>query len=720
MLRIASLARDSTPWRQTRIFHVFSAHALPRKAPKIGIGASSNSPEYTGLESERLVDVSNTVAKSTEPPSRQPRRSQSLEEAILDTDTPIEFSGKVHAQARMPIVLLKGHMNRASTHMDARSIDRIIYPQTKSQEPQVDPIRSSSQVNEEPSKLQQELPDKSLWTAIPDVSPVVIMRPGFIYEGWGYYNRTFTTHRVRMISKAAVRDLVLRPASLYEAIDLLRGVDRNAGQSRQLARALEQWQVRLNARGDTTAKALFPSDNFLPGNIFGATTNALRSALMLRKTSGVFGPQTTAFRLVHGEGDGLGGLVIDVYGSVVVIESSAMWAECHRLEIEAATRKFLSHATKILWRRQYYRLIEDGLVNRRLKKPRHLDEQSVLAQSSEWTEGIFRAVHIRDLRSSYGLEIDSDLGRALLRIKESGSISRAHKDADQQTASASKSRGKGRKGKSKTNDPIIPGQAEAPIEPVQVVEQGMVLQVDVMKGQKTGTYLDQRDNRAYIQSIAKGRRVLDLFCGEGGFSVAAALGGASYVHAVDESGRAIRAAERNAALNGVGTAGVKFEKNVVNRFLYNHKWSIMQKSAPSVSGNETTSKQAKQGKGPRLNPFDVVILDPPSIVRNRDDMPRAINFLKDGIASGSRMLDPTKGGLVVQFTCSRQLIATPKNEESVYEALRNALRSEWDGQMNIALVKTLHAGADHPLDAGRKNDYLRGWVFAVVPYSTMP
>ena len=185
----------------------------------------------------------------------------------------------------------------------------------------------------------------------------------------------------------------------------------------------------------------------------------LRRAFELRKTAGLLRPDNNAFRLVHGEGDFLPGLVVDVYGHTAIMQA---------------------HSPGMHFARN---LIAKSLV--------------------EFEAGWIRNVYYKS---------------------ETTLPYKAHLDPQ--------------------NDYII-GQ----YEDNKAMENGLSFYVDWLKGQKTGFFIDQRDNRSLLEHYAKGRTVLNMFCYTGGFSVYALRGGAKAVHSVDSSEKAIRLTEANVALN---------------------------------------------------------------------------------------------------------------------------------------------------------------------------
>jgi 23S rRNA (cytosine1962-C5)-methyltransferase len=167
--------------------------------------------------------------------------------------------------------------------------------------------------------------------------------------------------------------------------------------------------------------------------------------------------------------------------------------------------------------------------------------------------------------------------------------------------------------------------------PVPFLEHGLHFEADVIHGQKTGHFLDQRDNRVMVGAMSRGARVLDMFSCTGGFSVHAAAGGARVVHSVDASPYAIEAARRNMALN---------------------------QSRPEVAAcrHETTVGEAfatlESMTGQRRR-YDIVVVDPPSFAQNKDSVARAISAYERLAALATVLVE--RDGLLVQASCSSRV-----------------------------------------------------------------
>lgn len=211
----------------------------------------------------------------------------------------------------------------------------------------------------------------------------------------------------------------------------------------------------------------------------------------------------------------------------------------------------------------------------------------------------------------------------------------------------------------------------------EIDEYGVKYHVDVAGGQKTGFFLDQRDNRALVASLSKGKRVLNCFCYTGGFSIAAAKGGAASVESLDISDDAIAMAARNAELNGVADKCQWEAANVFDRL-------------PQYVREERR--------------YDVVILDPPAFTKSKASIPGAIRGYKEINLRALKLIEP--GGYLVTCSCSHHMdIDTFKS--LVQDAANDAHR-------RTRVVTIQGAGPDHPLLlAAPETDYLKCMVIEV-------
>lgn len=296
---------------------------------------------------------------------------------------------------------------------------------------------------------------------------------------------------------------------------------------------------------------------------------AVEARLALLDLSG-----TDSYRLVHGEGDGLPGVVVDLYAGHVVLK-----------------------------------LYSSGLTP-------------------------YRALLVEALKASVP-GIKSVIGR--------DEVGRDDADVDEE-------RGNGK---------LLWG-AEPP-EFVSIEERGAKFQVDVWKGQKTGFFLDQRENRYLIRRLADGRDVLNCFCFSGGFSVNAALGGAKSVFSVDQDADAIALARENFQRNGLPAENHDFLAADVFELLASFK---------------------KEGRT-----FDLIILDPPAFAKTQ----RAVQAAIDGYASLNRQALALlrKGGLLATASCSARV--SP-------EAFMGAVREgAFNAGVELSLVEERYQPPDHPV-----------------------
>ena len=216
---------------------------------------------------------------------------------------------------------------------------------------------------------------------------------------------------------------------------------------------------------------------------------------------------------------------------------------------------------------------------------------------------------------------------------------------------------------------IVPDQ-------VAMKENGITFMVDVKNGQKTGFFLDQKENRAAIEPFCRGAKVLDCFCHNGSFSLHAAKFGASNVLGVDISEEAVEVCRENARINGLDAA--KFE--VHNCF--DHL-------------RELTDAKEK---------FDLVILDPPAFTKTRSAVEGALRGYKEINLRGLKLVK--EGGFLVTCSCS-QHVSPAQFQEVVNQAAR-------DSKKRVRLVENRTQGHDHPiLPASAETQYLKCMILQV-------
>jgi 23S rRNA (cytosine1962-C5)-methyltransferase len=200
------------------------------------------------------------------------------------------------------------------------------------------------------------------------------------------------------------------------------------------------------------------------------------------------------------------------------------------------------------------------------------------------------------------------------------------------------------------------------------------IEIDLLDGQKTGLYLDQLDAHASVAQWAKGKRVLDCFCNQGGFALACAKAGAESVTAVDISESAIEATKRNAELNGL-------EINAIKANAFDFLKSCEDK-------------------------YDVVILDPPSFTRNKKTLNDAMRGYKEIHLRGLKLLEDN--GILSTFCCS--------HHASRELFLKNVVSASVDAKRTVRLIKNHSQRLDHPvLPAIPETEYLKGFTFQLTP-----
>lgn len=209
-----------------------------------------------------------------------------------------------------------------------------------------------------------------------------------------------------------------------------------------------------------------------------------------------------------------------------------------------------------------------------------------------------------------------------------------------------------------------------------VLEYGNKFGVDWIGGQKTGFFIDQRENRRLVQQYSSKQRVLNMFGYTGGFSVYALRGGATEVHTVDSSGRAIELAVKNIELN-----------------------------FPDDNRNRSHCSEVYDFFRDAKSKYDIVILDPPAFAKNRKSLNNALQAYKRLNARAMEFIEP--GGMLFTFSCS-QLVGKKEFRQAVYSA---ALESGREGR----IMHVLSQPPDHPVSIYHpEGDYLKGLVLQVI------
>lgn len=312
----------------------------------------------------------------------------------------------------------------------------------------------------------------------------------------------------------------------------------------------------------------------------------LSGALRLRKALQLTGrADNNIYRLVHGEGDRLPGLVIDVYGKTAVMQAHSVGMHMSREQIA------------------------DALI--------------------EASEGLIENVYYKS-ETTLPFKADLHQENGFLRGHDEGNVA---------------------------------------------VENGLKFHIDWLRGQKTGFFVDQRENRSLLEHYAKGRNVLNMFCYTGGFSVYAMRGGANLVHSVDSSAKAIDLTRANAEMNFPGDARHEAFAEDAFKFL----------------------EQAGSN-------YDLIVLDPPAFAKHKDALPRALKGYTRLNAIAFRKIKP--GGIVFTFSCS-QAVNKDQFRLAVFTAAAQSGR-------HVRILHQLHQPADHPINIYHpEGEYLKGLVLEV-------
>ena len=227
----------------------------------------------------------------------------------------------------------------------------------------------------------------------------------------------------------------------------------------------------------------------------------------------------------------------------------------------------------------------------------------------------------------------------------------------------------------------------APIEPedgyliggennsFKAVESGLQFQVDWLRGQKTGFFIDQRENRLLLEKYSKDKSVLNMFCYTGGFSVYALRGGAKSVHSVDSSAKAIELTDKNIAID-----------------------------FPEAINHASFAEDAFKFLNEKRAEYDLIILDPPAFAKHRDAVRNALKGYKRLNHKALEQIKP--GGILFTFSCS-QVISKDQFRLAVFSAAAEAKR-------NVRILHQLTQPADHPINIYHpEGEYLKGLVLYV-------
>ena len=312
----------------------------------------------------------------------------------------------------------------------------------------------------------------------------------------------------------------------------------------------------------------------------------IATAYDMRQSIGIASREDNdTFRLIHGEGDNLPGLVIDIYGDTAVMQAHSVGMHVCRDEIAAALQEVIGDRVKNI----YY-------------------------------------------KSDTTLPYKADLNQ------ENGYIV----------------------GKSSSN---------------VATEYGLKFHIDWLRGQKTGFFIDQRENRSLLEKYSKGRKLLNMFCYTGGFSIYALRGGAELVHSVDSSAKAIDLTNANVELN------------------------FPEDKRHAAYAEDAFDYLDKMGDN-----YDLIILDPPAFAKHRDSLRNALIGYRRLNAKAIEKIKP--GGIIFTFSCS-QAVSKENFRTAVFTAAAMAKR-------NVRILHQLTQPADHPVNIYHpEGEYLKGLVIYV-------
>lgn len=341
-------------------------------------------------------------------------------------------------------------------------------------------------------------------------------------------------------------------------------------------------QGHFQSGGSISIRILSFSDSSIDRNFW---IEKFKQAIQYRQTFNIPSAHTNAYRLIHGEGDGLPGLIIDIYNNIGVIQ-------CHSIGMYLSAQ-----------------LIGDAL-----------------------TEAL-------------GASIDTIFLRAKDTLPKAFAFG--------------------------VEDRFLMGSMRTTI----ISENGVLYNIDVISGQKTGFFLDQRDNRALVGKFSQGKEILNCFCYTGGFSLLALQGGAHNVDSVDISQKAVDLMENNITLN---------------KFTGTHQ------------GICADVLQFLSNKDPKQ--YDVVIVDPPAFAKSLHKRHNAVQAYKRLNALALQKVKP--GGLLFTFSCS-QVVGTQLFYDTIVAA-------GLESGKQIRVMQSLSQGADHPINLYHpEGHYLKGIMLYV-------
>ena len=332
--------------------------------------------------------------------------------------------------------------------------------------------------------------------------------------------------------------------------------------------------------GSITVRVLSFSDVEIDDSFWA---NRLQSALQMRLAIGLAdSPVNNTYRLVHGEGDHLPGLIIDVYGQTAVMQA-------HSIGMHLCRKQIADQLVQVM--------------GERIKNVYYKSETTLPYMEPE--NGFL-----------YG-------------------------GSDENIA----------------------------------IENGLKFYVDWLRGQKTGFFVDQRENRSLLEQYARGKRVLNMFCYTGGFSFYAMRGGAKLVHSVDSSAKAIELTNRNVTLN-----------------------------VPDDPRHKAICDDAFKFLDAAKDQYDLIVLDPPAFAKHRGALHNALKGYTRLNQKAFQIIQP--GGLLFTFSCS-QVVTKEHFRHAVFTAAALARRK-------VRILHQLHQPADHPVNIYHpEGEYLKGLVLYV-------
>ena len=347
------------------------------------------------------------------------------------------------------------------------------------------------------------------------------------------------------------------------------------------------WQV-----GSIAVRLLAFGTGELPAHFW---QERIAAAYAMRRRLGLLREDNTIYRLIHGEGDCLPGLVVDIYGETAVVQAHSVGMHLCRHEIADAIVETVKEVKAV-----YYKSDDTLPFKAEISEPK------------------------------VGYLVESR--------------------------------------KSKVESP----------EEYWATENGLKVRIDWLRGQKTGFFIDQRENRALVERYAQGKDVLNMFCYTGGFSLYALRGGARTVHSVDVSQKAIDLVNANVARNFPDCT--------------NHK-------AVTADAFDYLSEQLAAGQQ-----FDLIILDPPAFAKHRDAVKNALRGYQRINAKAIEMIRP--GGILFTFSCS-QAVDKEAFRLAVFSAAAQTGRK-------VRILHQLHQPQDHPINIYHpEGEYLKGLVVYV-------